>query len=66
MKKKFLTVSLIMMVIAVIFLIIAFLSMGSTVTLPFTVEQLHLFYKMYLIVMVLLFAVSFFIKDRKN
>lgn len=55
-----------MLVIAVIFVIIAFLSMGSTLSLPFTVEQLRAFYKTYLIVMILLFAASFFVKDRKG
>ena len=66
MKKNLRKTSLIMLVIAVIFVIIAFLSMDSTITLPFTVEQLHLFYKIYLIVMVLLFAASFFVKGKKN
>ena len=66
MKKNLRKTSLIMLVIAVIFVIIAFLSMDSTITLPFTVEQLHLFYKIYLIVMALLFAASFFVKGKKN
>ena len=66
MKEKLRIISLIMLVIAVIFVIIAFLSMGSTITLPFTVRQLHLFYKTYLIVMVLFFVASFFVKDKKN
>ena len=66
MKKNLRKTSLIMLVIAVIFVIIAFLSMDSTITLPFTVEQLHLFYKIYLIVLVLLFAASFFVKGKKN
>lgn len=66
MKKKIRIISLVMLVIAVIFVIIAFLSMGSTITLPFTVRQLRLFYKTYLIVMVLFFVASFFVKDKKN
>ena len=65
MKKKLRIISLIMLVIAVIFVTIAFLSMGSTITLPFTVEQLHVFYKTYLIVMVLLFVASFCVKGRR-
>ena len=60
MKKKLRMISFVMLVIAVIFVIIAFLSMGSTITLPFKVGHLHTFYKAYLIVMVLLFAASFF------
>ena len=66
MKKELRIISLVMLVIAVIFVIIAFLSMGSTMTLPFTVKQLHTFYKTYLIVMVPLFVASFFVKDKKN
>ena len=66
MKKKLRIISLVMLVIAVIFVIIAFLSMGSTITLPFTVKQLHLFYKTYLIMMVVLVVASFFVKDKKN
>lgn len=66
MKKKLRMVSLVMLCVAVIFVIIAFLSMDSTITLPFTVQQLHIFYKAYLILMVLLFIVSFFVKDKKN
>ena len=62
MKRKLRMISLVMLVIAVIFVAIAFLSMGSTITLPFTIEQLHTFYKTYLIVMVLLFVASFFVK----
>lgn len=66
MKKKLRIISLVMLVIAVMFVIIAFLSMGSTITLPFTVKQLHLFYKTYLVVMVLLFVASFFVKGKKD
>ena len=66
MKNRLRIISLVMLVIAVIFVIIAFLSMGSTITLPFTVKQLHLFYKTYLIVMVVLVVASFFVKDKKN
>lgn len=66
MKKKLRMTSLVMLVIAVIFVIIAFLSMDSTLTLPFTVEQLHAFYKTYLIVMILLFVASFFVKGKKD
>ena len=66
MKKKLRIISFVMLVIAVLFVIIALLSMGSTITLPFTVKQLHLFYKTYLVVMVLLFVASFFVKGKKD
>lgn len=66
MKKKLRIISFVMLAIAVMFVIIAFLSMGSTITLPFTVKQLHLFYKTYLVVMVLLFVASFFVKGKKD
>lgn len=66
MKKKLRIISFVMLVIAVMFVIIALLSMGSTITLPFTVKQLHLFYKTYLVVMVLLFVASFFVKGKKD
>lgn len=66
MKKKLCIISLVMLVIAVMFVIIAFLSMGSTITLPLTVKQLRLFYKAYLIVMVLLFVASFFVKGKNE
>ena len=66
MKKKLRIISFIMLAIAVMFVIIAFLSMGSTITLPFTVKQLHLFYKIYLIVMVSLFVASLFVKGKKD
>ena len=66
MKKYLRIVSLIMLIAAIIFVISAFLSMGSTVTLPFTVEQLHIFYKAYLITMMLLFIISFFMTDKKS
>ena len=66
MKKKLRMISFIMLAIAVMFVIIAFLSMGSTITLPFTVKQLHLFYKIYLIVMVSLFVASLFVKGKKD
>ena len=66
MKKGLRIISLTMLFLAVAFVVIAFLSMGSTITLPFTVEQLHIFYKIYLLVMVLLFVASFFIRDKKS
>ena len=66
MKKKLRWISLAMLVIAILFVIFAFMSMGSTITLPFTVKQLYAFYKTYLIVMVLLFAASFFVRDKKR
>ena len=65
MNNKLRIISLVMLVIAVIFVAIAFLSMGSTITLPFTVEQLHAFYKIYLILMVVLFVASFFVKGKR-
>ncbi|MBO4861492.1 MAG: hypothetical protein J5535_01165 [Firmicutes bacterium] len=62
MRRKLRIASLIMLIIAAAFVVFAFFSMDSTITLPFTVEQLHAFYKGYLAVMILLFAASFFVK----
>ena len=66
MKKKMRITSLVMLIVAIVFVICAFLSMDSTITLPFTVEQLRMFYKTYLIAMVGIFVVSFFVKDKKD
>lgn len=66
MKKSLRIISLVMLLVAAVFIIVAFLSMDSTITLPFTVEQLHTFYKMYLVVMALLFIASFFVKNKKR
>ena len=62
MRRKLRIASLIMLIVAIAFVVFAFFSMDSTITLPFTVAQLHAFYKGYLVVMVLLFAASFFVK----
>jgi len=65
MKIKLRIISLLMLIAAVIFVLVAVYSMDSTVTLPFTVRQLHIFYYSYLCLMVLIFAASFFVKDNR-
>ena len=66
MRKALRILSLAMLAIAAVFAVTAFLSMGSTITLPFTVGQLHLIYKVYLIVTAALFAASCFGTDTKK
>ena len=62
MRKKLRIISLCMLIAAIIFVILAFMSMGSTITLPLPVSTLHIIYRSYLVLMVLLFVISFFVK----
>lgn len=62
MKKKLRIISLIMLMVAIVFVVVAFAAMGSTLTIPFDADIL---YRGYIIVMIFLFVVSFFIKEKK-
>ncbi|MCF0121546.1 MAG: hypothetical protein HUJ65_07900 [Oscillospiraceae bacterium] len=66
MKKKLRIASLIMLIVGVIFVICAFMAMGSTITLPRAVyKALKVIYKVYPVVTVGLFIASFFVKGKK-
>ena len=55
-----------MLIAAIIFMIFAVLSMGVPIHLPnWLFRTLQVTYKVYPVVMVLLFAASFFVKDKK-
>ncbi len=69
-KTVFRLISLLMLVIAVVFVFIAVSvpTLGRTVYIgdyAFGAEQWRICYAIYAVVMVLLFAASFFVKDRK-
>ena len=65
-RKKLRIASLIMLVAAIIFMIFAVLSMGVPIHLPdWLFCTLQVTYKVYPIIMVLLFAASFLVKDKK-
>ena len=66
MGRKLRIVSLVMLIIAVLFVILAFFSMDSTITLPLKVSTLHAIYRGYLIVMVLIFAASFLFRNKDS
>ena len=65
MKKKLRIISLAMLVAAIIFVIFAFLTMDVPINLPISSAQLRIFYKLYLIAMAGIFAVSFLVKNKK-
>lgn len=64
MKKKLRIASLIMLVVAIVFVAFAFLTMDVPIDLPrWMFGTLKVIYKIYPIVLVLLFVASFFVKD---
>lgn len=66
MKKKLRIASLIMLIIAIVFVVFAFLTMGVPIDYPDGLfRSLKIIYKVYPIVMVALFAASFFVKDKQ-
>lgn len=66
MKKTLRRISLIMLVAAVIFVAAAFLTMDVPLVYPrWMFDTLQIIYKIYPIVMIGLFAASFFVKDEK-
>ena len=66
MRKTLRIISLVMLLVAIAFVIFAFLCMDVPIDLPFTTEQMRTFYKIYLVVMVSLFVLSFFFKKKKK
>ena len=66
MKKKLRIASLIMLLIAVVFVIFAFFTMDVPFDLPIPLSTLRVIYKVYPIVMVCLFIASFFVKGDKQ
>lgn len=66
MRKTLRIISLVMLLVAIAFVIFAFLTMDVPIDLPFTVSQLRTFYKIYLVVMISLFVLSFFFKKKKT
>ena len=66
MKKTLRIISLVMLLVAIAFVVFAFLTMDVPIDLPFTVSQLRTFYKIYLVVMISLFVLSFFFKKKKT
>ena len=70
MKKIFRIISLIMLIIAVVFVVIALSvpTLGRTIYIggyEFGAKQWHVCYAIYVIVMASLFIASFFVKEKK-
>lgn len=66
MKKKLRITSLIMLIVAIVFVIFAFLTMDVPIDIPrWLFEVLKVVYKVYPIFVVGLFIASFFVKDKK-
>lgn len=66
MKKKLRFASLIMLIIAIVFVVLAFLTMDVPIDYPnWLFHALQLVYKVYPVVMILLLAASFFVKDKQ-
>ena len=65
MKKKLRIASLIMLIVALLWIVIAFLTMDVPVNLPNTFfDFLRIVYKVYPIIMIGLFITSFLVKER--
>ncbi len=64
MKKKLRKVSLIMLIIAIVFVVCAFLCMDVPIDLPLPLSVLKVIYKIYPIATAALFLASFFVKDK--
>lgn len=69
-RKLLRIISITMLIVAIIFVFCALAcpTLGRTIyigNLKFGAEQWRLCYKIYAVVMVVLFVVSFFVKDRK-
>ncbi len=65
-KRKLRIASLIMLLIAVVFVVFAFFTMDVPIDLPIPLSTLRIIYKVYPIVMVCLFIASFFVKGDKS
>ncbi len=67
MRTKLRIASLIMLIIAIVFVIFAFMTMDVPIAYPdWLLYTLRVIYKVDPIVMVLLFVASFFVKDNKK
>lgn len=65
MKKKIRLASLLMLIIAIIWIVIAFLTMDVPINLPsYVFSTLKVIYTIYPIIMIGLFIISFFIKEK--
>jgi len=66
LKKKLRIASLVMLIIAVLFVVFAFLTMDVPIDYPnWLFKALKTIYKVYPVVMIALFAASFFVKNKK-
>ena len=65
MKKTLRIISLVMLVLGVAFVVFAVMNMDSTLDPPLPLPVMQTIYKIYPIVTVGLFVVSFFVKDRE-
>lgn len=66
MRKTLRIISLVMLALGVGFEIFAFMSMDSTLQPPFPMPVMQAIYKIYPIVTVGIFVLSFFVKDKKK
>lgn len=67
MKKKLRIASLIMLIVAIVFVVFAFLTMDVPINYPnWLFNTLKVIYKTYPVVMVLLFVASFFVKEKER
>lgn len=69
-KTKYRMICFVMLIVAVVFVFFALAApnLGSTIYIggySFGAEQWRLCYKVYLVVMIILFISSFFVKDKK-
>lgn len=67
MKKKLRIASFIMLIVALLWIVMAFLTMDVPINIPNTFfDVLRVIYKIYPVVMAGLFIASFFVKDKKQ
>jgi uncharacterized membrane protein YqjE len=67
LRKKLRIASLIMLIIAIVFVAFAFMSMDVPIAYPTWLRYtLQVIYKVYPILMVLLFLASFFVKEKEK
>lgn len=64
MRKTLRIVSLVMLLLGVAFVVFAVMAMDSTLDPPFPLPVMRAIYKIYPVVTVGLFALSFFVKDK--
>lgn len=64
MKKTLRIISLVMLILGVAFVVFAVMNMDSTLQPPLPMSVMRVIYKVYPIVTVGLFVLSFFVKDK--